>query len=58
MITPASVDQLPVEMLDEAQAEIELARLAAEIKHHVSMLKVVDYAIKSFLDELKSAVEE
>jgi DNA ligase (NAD+) len=34
MITPASVDQLPVEMLDAAQAEMELARLAAEIARH------------------------
>ena len=29
-----------------------------EIKHHVSMSRVVDYALKSFLKELKSAAEE
>ncbi|HUT50373.1 MAG TPA: NAD-dependent DNA ligase LigA [Alphaproteobacteria bacterium] len=34
MTTPVSVDQLPAEMLDEAQAKIELKRLATEIKHH------------------------
>jgi len=34
MTVPASVDQLPVEALDEKQAKAELKRLAAEIKHH------------------------
>ena len=34
MTTPASIDQLPTDMLDEAQAKAELKRLAAEIKHH------------------------
>jgi len=34
MTTPASVDRLPVETLDEAQAKAELKRLAAEIKRH------------------------
>ena len=28
------------------------------IKHHISMSRIVDYAIESFLEELKSAVEE
>ena len=34
MITPASIDQLPVDMLSSEQAESELERLAAEIAHH------------------------
>lgn len=34
MTTPASVDQIPVETLDEAQAAMELERLASQIADH------------------------
>ena len=40
-----------------AKVEIKIV-VPTEIKHHVSMSRIVDYAIQSFLKELKSAAEE
>ncbi len=40
-----------------AKVKIKIV-VPTEIKHHVPMSRIVDYAIQSFLKELKSAAEE
>ena len=44
-------------VVDHYEAKVKIM-LPTEIKYHVSMSRIVDYAIQSFLKELNSAIEE
>lgn len=52
-----SISKNKVGGVGAAKVKIKIV-VPTEIKHHVTMSRIVDYAIKSFLEELKSAVEE